>query len=341
MSTIREVAQLANVSVATVSRVLNNDMQYKMTDETRQRVWQAVTQLNYKTKAHTKTAAKEDESQRNSKNSLRIGCILSVTKDKYNDPYFMSILSGIEAQLRDNGYELSFIKTGPELEDKKVLYSTFSEPVSGLILMESLSSETYHFIRNQVPNIVGIDTMWEDIDNVGYDHYNVSHVAVQHLLSKGHKNIGYIGGSGVTKNIKESFRYRGFYSSLHAAGLSVNSDWVIDCAWDEEICYKEVGRLCKETNYPTAFFVASDLMAMAALSSLYNNGISVPGEVAVIGLSNIEVSKYSNPPLTTIEIPTKEIGMVAVDLLIARMNGYKLLPKKLFLPVSLIERSST
>ena len=81
-------------------------------------------------------------------------------------------------------------------------------------------------------------------------------------------------------------------------------------------------------------------MAMAALNGLYNNGISVPNEVAVIGLSNIEVSKYSNP-LSTIDVPTKEIGMVAVDNLIDRINGNQLLPKKVILPTRLVVRSST
>jgi LacI family transcriptional regulator len=341
MSTIREVANLAEVSVATVSRVLNNDTKYKMTDETRARVWQAVTQLNYKAKAPVKIPSNNSENVSSSKGTIKIGCVLSVTKNKYNDPYFMSILSGVEAQLMNKGYEISFIKTGAELENKKTLFSTFSESISGLILMESLNSETYQFIRKQVPYIVGVDTLWEDIDNVGYDHHNVANIAVRHLIEKGHKNIGYIGGSGVSGNIKESRRYRGYYASMHAAGLSVNPDWVIDCAWDEEICISNINRLCKSKNLPTAFFVASDLMAMAALSSLYNNGISVPNEVAIIGLSNIEVAKYSNPPLTTIEIPTREIGMVAVDLLTGRINGDKLLPKKVILPISLVKRSST
>jgi LacI family transcriptional regulator len=253
----------------------------------------------------------------------------------------MSILSGVETQLMNMGYEISFIRTGAELEDKKSLYNTFSDAISGLILMESLNAETYQFIRNQVPYIVGIDTQWEDIDNVGYDHHKVASIAVGHLIDIGHKKIGFIGGSGVSKNIKESRRYRGYYASLHAAGLPVNPDWVIDCAWDDAVCIEEVSRLCKTKNLPTAFFVASDLMAMAALSSLYTNGISVPSEVAIIGLSNIEVAKYSNPPLSTIEIPTKEIGMVAVDLLNARINGDALLPKKVILPTNLIVRSST
>lgn len=341
MSTIREVAALANVSVATVSRVINNDMKYKMTEETRARVWQAITELNYTVKAPVRTSSAKKDTGR-SEAAAKIGCILSVTKNKYQDPYFMSILSGAEEQLQEQGYELSFIKTGAELEDKKTLYNTFSTPISGLILMESLNTETYHFIRNQVPNIIGVDTQWEDIDNVGYDHYRVAAMAVQHLISRGHRDIGYIGGSGSSNNIKTSQRYRGYYSSLHAAGLQVNPDWVIDCAWDENICMEKISQLCRKGNaYPTAFFVASDLMAMAALSGLYNLGISVPNEVAVIGLSNIEISKYSNPPLTTIEIPTREIGMVAVDLLISRLNGYQLLPRKVILPTSLILRNST
>jgi LacI family transcriptional regulator len=340
MSTIRDVAKLANVSTATVSRVLNNDTKYKITDETRERVWQAVTQLNYKiTSSPKRKVSTKDHSE--SKSHIKIGCVLSVTKDKYNDPYFMSILSGVEERLLSAGYNISFIRTGVELNDSKILFNTFSEPITGLILMESLNSETYEYIRKQVPYIVGIDTERGDIDNVGYDHYNVASMAVNHLIEKGHTQIGYIGGSGLTNNLKDSRRYRGYYATMHAAGMSVNPDWVIDCMWDEAVCIEQINHLCKTKNCPTAFFAGSDLMAMAALNGLYNNGIAVPTEVAVMGLSNIEVSKYSNPPLSTIDVPTKEIGMVAVDNLIDRMNGNQLLPKKVILPTRLVVRSST
>ncbi len=334
MSTIRDVAKLANVSTATVSRVINNDLKYKMTDETKQRVLDAITTLKYQPQPRS---SKQNNLQ-STKN--KIGCILSVTKKKYNDPYFMTILSGVESQLHAKGYEISFVKTGPELEDRHNLISTLQEPISGLILMDSLDSEVYGYIRQYVPYIVGIDTCRTDIDNVGYDHHLTGMMATQHLISKGHSRIGFIGGSA-TKNMKDSQRYQGYYLAMHAAGLEVKEEWLINCEWDEDVCYSKIDALCKANNYPTAFFAASDLMAMAALNCFYSNNISVPKDVAVIGMSNIEMSKYSNPPLTTIHVPMEEIGMVAADLLISRIQGYQLLPHKIILPTSLVIRSST
>lgn len=336
MSTIRDVAKLAQVSTATVSRVINSDPTYKMTENTKSRVWEAVRALNYKTGSrNSQTPASTI------KTNIKIGCVISVTKDKYNDPYFMAILSGIEARLQSKGFQLAFVRSSAELEDASILYSVFNEPVAGLILMESLNEKTYEYIRKQVPSIVGIDTRRPDIDNVGYDHYEVATEAVQYLIEKGHARIGFIGGNGMNNSIKDSLRYKGYYATMHAAGLPVRDEWVINCRWDESLCMEEVARLCKLKDRPTALFVASDLMAIAALSSLYANGLRAPADMAVIGLSNIEMARYSNPPLTTLEIPMKELGMVAVDLLLSRMAGDDLLPKKLILPTTLVVRDST
>ena len=334
MSTLREIAKLANVSIASVSRALNGDTTYKMTEDTRQRIFDAAEKLDYK---YRPSSTKE----RRNKSDVKIGCILSVTKDKYNDPYFMSILSGVEARLSSKGYELTFLRTGGDLEDEKVLKSTFKNEITGLILMETMKSNTYNYIREKVPYIVGVDTKRNDIDNVAYDHYDVAASAVRHLIEKGHTDIGFIGGSGSDREIKNSMRYRGYLSAMHAAGYDIRPEWVMDCQWDETLCIDLVKDLYALPKQPTAIFVASDLMAMAALSSLYEIGIKVPQQMAVIGLSNIEMSKYSNPPLTTLEVPTKELGYAAVDLLLARIEGDTLLPKKVILPTTLIHRSST
>jgi DNA-binding LacI/PurR family transcriptional regulator len=340
MSTIRDVANLANVSTATVSRVLNNDTTYKITDETRSKVWDAATRLNYKLNSPAKRSVSPKEVS-SARTQHKFGCVLSVTKNKYNDPYYMSILSGVEERLFSRGYDIAFIRTGAELEDKKTLLNTFNEPIMGLVLMDALHGDTYDFIRQQVPYIVGVDTDLWDIDNVGYDHFHVATLAVQHLIERGHQRIGFIGGRGNNPDIRGSRRFGGYFATMNAAGLPVHPNWVIDCMWDEALCIEHVNRMCRERDLPSAFFVASDLMAMATLSALYDNGVSVPDEVAVIGLSNIEMSKYSNPPLSTIEIPTKELGIVAVDLLLGRINGNALLPQKVLLPTNVVVRSST
>lgn len=335
MSTIREIAKLAGVSSATVSRVLNNDQTYKMKEETRNRVWKAVTETGYKP-----SNPKPVSRQAGSRDGTKVGCILSVTKDKYRDPYFMSILSGLEEGLAKKGYELSCLRTWYELQDQSILEHMLEEELTGLILMESLENSLYQYIRTRVPYCIGIDTGHRDIDNIGYDHYDVACSAVRFLIKKGHKEIAFIGGSGPSGRIADSRRYCGYVATMKTAGLSVNEDWVKNCQWDEAVCVRQVKEIMEGEKRPTAIFAASDLMAMAALSSLYTMGISVPEQVAVIGLSNIEMSRFSVPPLTTFEIPTREIGMAAVEMLEKRINGYDLLPHKIYLPVKEIIRAS-
>lgn len=338
MSTIRDVAKLANVSTATVSRILNNDTKYKITDETKKRVRDAVRALNYTLPAKTPKRKPEKVSQAE---QYKIGCILSVTKKKYNDPYFMSIFAGIEKRLQERGCTISFIKSGAELTDHANLVSAFKEPVSGLILMESLNRELYDYVRSHVPHMVGIDTVREDIDNVGYDHYRAGLIATRHLISQGHKKIGFIGGSGESPDIMNSRRFQGYYIAMSEAGLSVNPKWVLNCEWDEDLCAAQVDALCQSGDHPTAIMAASDLMAIVAMNSLFRNGLSVPNDIAVSGISNIDMSKYTTPPLTTVHIPTEEIGIVAADMLLSRINGNDLMPQQIILPTSLIARDST
>lgn len=337
MSTIRDVAKLANVSTATVSRVINNDTKYKITDATRNRVLNAIHALNYSLPVHP---PKRRQDMTVSPTQFKVGVVLSVTKKKYNDPYFMSILSGIEKRLQEEGSVISFIKTGAELCDRTNLSSLFQEPVSGMILMETLNGELFDYVRSHVPYIVGIDTLRNDIDNVGYDHFQAAFMATQHLISKGHTKIGFIGGIDDPHNFMASRRYQGYYIAMTAAGLKVEDKWSLNCDWDEDICAEQVDAICKSGDLPTAFFASSDLMAIVAINILGKNKLSIPQDVAVVGISNIDISKYTNPPLTTIHIPTETIGAVAANMLLARMNGYDLPPQKVLQPISLIIRNS-
>lgn len=336
MSTIREVAALAGVSTATVSRVINHDTTYKLTDATREKVWQAVAQLNYK----ATTPPRKKISRSADKGAIpKIGCVLSVNKGKYNDPYYLSILSGLENQMIHHNCEIAFVKSGTELENPDILERTFAERLDGLVLMNTLSDKTFSYISGRVPFIVGVDTRHHTIDNITYDHYDCSFIAVNYLASCGYKDIGFVGGNTATS--RESRRYRGYLGAMCALGLPVNPDWVYFSEWDDSHLIQVIEKAYHNHKLPRAIYAASDLMAMAVLRSLYKLSVKVPQEIAVMGLTNLEMSKYSNPPLTTIELSSNAMGTVAADVLISRMKGDRTPPKEIHLPATLVVRDST
>ncbi len=342
MATIRDVAKKANVSTATVSRILNADKTYKVTNETRDRVWQAVRDLNYGKNKVRKDTVKNIETKNNSAiNKVKIGCIVCVTREKYTDPYFMSILSGAESTLIKNGYSLSVIRTNKELQDPTTLFNTLGESLTGLITMETLGDEIYNQIKDNVKFIVGIDTKHQNIDNVCYDRFAAAEKAVQHLIDKGHKRIAYIGGTDAIDPMRKEQRYRGYLSTLEDNNIEEDLSIVKNCEWDSKLCFLKATELLNLPNRPTAIFAASDSMAMIAVNAVYEKGLKVPDDIAVIGLSNIDMSKYSNPPLSTIDVPKTEIGEIAAEILISRIKGDTSLPKKIILPTSLIVRNST
>jgi DNA-binding LacI/PurR family transcriptional regulator len=123
-------------------------------------------------------------------------------------------------------------------------------------------------------------------------------------------------------------------------GLEVRPEWVLNCEWDDQKCIRQIEETSRSFGLPTAFYAASDLMAIAALRALYQLGIPVPGSVAVIGMSNIEMSQYANPPLTTIDVPAAEMGVTAARVIAQRIRGDQSLPKRILLPSRLIERDS-
>ena len=336
MANIRDVARRADVSPATVSRILNDNPLYKTTDETRERVLRAVTELGYQApvKKRPRTAAKAEQT------AFSVGVLLATTRGKYSDPYYLAILSGIEDELTRLGGAVSVIQTEQELEDQAILSRLLSAGLSGLIMMRPLSEPLFGQLHALIPHVVGIDTGHMPIDNIEYDHLRVSKMAVEYLYKKGHRQIGYIGGSVGAAPMNRSRRYRSYLETMADLGLEVRPEWVLNCEWDDRKCVSLVEKTYHKHGLPTSFYVASDLMAMAALRALYQLGVRVPDQVAVIGMSNIEMSQYANPPLTTINVPMVEMGVTAARVIADRIRGDESLPKRILLPSRLIERDS-
>ena len=336
MANIRDVARRAQVSPATVSRILNENQVYKTTGETRERVLRAVTELGYRPviRKREESAPKEGDSV------FSVGVLLATTGGKYSDPYYLSILSGLEEELPRQGGSITLVHTEQELEDSAILNRVLGAGLSGLILMRPLAPDLFHRLQSRIPHFVGIDTGVSVIDNVEYDHNLVSRIAVEYLYQKGHRKIGYIGGSVGNGPLKNSRRYRSYLETMADLQLPVHPEWVFNCAWDDRKCMEIIGEACRGSDFPSALYAGSDLMAMAALRALYQQGIRVPEEAAVIGMSNIEMSQYANPPLTTVDVPTREMGMEAARLIARRIRGDQMLPLRIILPSRLIERDS-
>ena len=336
MANIREVAERAGVSPATVSRVLNNNQTYKITNETRQNVLRAVTELGYQ--PLVKKTGRSDCLPKDQRFS--IGCLLATTRGKYRDPYYLSILSGIEEELERQGGIVSMIHTEQELEDPKVLNRVLEAELDGLVMMRRLDEPLFNLLRSRIPHIVGIDTGHMPIDNVEYDHLRVSRMAVEYLYQKGYREIGFIGGGSRNQPLNRSRRYRSYVEAMADLGLEIHREWILDCQWDDQKCMRLVEALSAGPGLPRAFYAASDLMAMAALRALYQLGIRVPAQVAVIGMSNIEMSQYANPPLTTIHVPTEEMGRTCAKVIAERIRGDQSLPRRIILPSELVPRDS-
>jgi LacI family transcriptional regulator len=164
---------------------------------------------------------------------------------------------------------------------------------------------------------------------------------MNYLIGKGHKRIAFLGGALVTGDVYSDKRCKGYLDALRSAGIKEDISLIKDCEWDFEMCHAKTLELIDSPDRPTAIFTVSDINGIIALNAIHERGLRVPEDIAVVGLNNIEMSKYTNPPLTTLSVPLTEIGRVAADTLLARIKGDTSLPKKIILPTELIVRSST
>ncbi|MBG9734867.1 LacI family DNA-binding transcriptional regulator [Paenibacillus alvei] len=343
MARLKDIAEMVGVSISTVSRVINQDDSRRISEETKQKIWQAAKQLNYPLLQTAKPRSRNRLRHSPSPATTHaIGCILSLPDNKYNHPYFSPIIQGIEAKLLESGASLAFLHTQAELKSAALFESLLrSCRLSGIICVEGMNPEQYKWLKERVPNIVGIDVADPTVPVISYDRMNAARVAVGHLIQNGHRKIGFIGGRGLLGQLEREKRYRGYRIALEEAGCELNPNWVIDAEWDADRSYDGMKQLVKLEDRPTAMFCASDMMAIAAMRAVAEEGMSIPSDIAFIGVDDIEFAKYSSPPLSSIHIPKYEMGYAAAKALLDGLTAPYPTPFRMLLPFELVVREST
>jgi LacI family transcriptional regulator len=325
-----------------VSRVLNNDTSRSVGEQTRKKILEVAQALEYRPNAWAQKLVKG--SREGTQTSGKIGCIISVPHAQFSYPYFSEILKGIESALSKGRSSLSFVHTIDELRDPEVLKKFIIETkLDGIILVGSISQYLYKIIKDNLKTVVGIDVNDVTIPTVSIDRQHASKAAVEHLLSKGYKKIGFIGGAGVSGDITKEKRFRGYRDAHITAGIEINPNWIINAEWQIENCYKLMSRFIDEQkdDLPSAMFIASDVMAISAMRAAAEKGLKIPEDIAFFGFDNIESSKYTVPALSTIHIPKIEIGETAANVLLDYMAERYEVPMKILLPYELCIRQST
>ncbi len=330
MSTIRDVAELADVSIATVSRVLN-DSGY-VSPELAARVREAIDTLGYQRNAVARNLRRRE--------SLTIGMLIPNS----NNPFFAEIARGVEDFYFDKGFMVVLCNTDENPDKEASYFNTLSQQrVAGLIVV-STGQRTPHLqrlLRDGFP-IVLVDRPLPDLptDSVVSDNYGGARQAIQHLIDLRHRRIGLVIGQWYLETIKT--RVKGALDTLQAAQIPLDPQLIHD---DSSLLprsgYDAARQLLDLPNPPTAIFAVNDLLAFGVLNHAHERRIMVPEQLSVVGFDDIMMASYSAPGLTTVVQPKYNLGRTVADILLRRIQGNRNPPERHVLPTRLEIRQST
>jgi len=320
MAKISDVAKKAQVSVATVSRILSGDESFSATEQTRKRVLETASQLGYQPVRHKKPSLAKLITKYN------IGLLMtSSQEEELNDPYYLSIRLGIEKRC---------VALGMVLKNTIRLNSSLSQAdfagLDGLIVVGSIDpqplvqnyflSPNLVFVNNVLDHDPGFDAVLSDLDQATTG-------CVDSLYNLGHRSIGYIGGSEIIHNVEthqnqpvKDIRHEAFETRMQQLGL-FNPSQVFIGNWTALDGQRMAREAIRQGQLPTAFVIASDPLSMGVIHAFREEGIHVPEDISVISFDDIEAAAFINPPLSSVKVFTEEIGRQAVNLLIDRLSG--------------------
>jgi LacI family transcriptional regulator len=308
--TQKDVARRAGVSRSTVSYVLNDQKELKVpiSDETRQRVMDAIEELGYEPDARAQ--------------SLRGGHtkIVGVVMPVIQNPFFWQTLSGISDALQEAGYSLHLSPNPQNAQQGATIVRALTrQRVDGFILLAAvkyLLPGLTDYLRNAGQPIVEITATEAEFDHVIHGYSSGTRALMTHLLELGHRRIGFV--YGVTQEVQGFDRLLTYRQALEDTGLSDSNRFEIHCSDQLEDAYQAAYRLLSGSDRPTALLVINDMLAIAVMRAASDLGLTIPGDLSVAGFDDISFSSYTLPRLTTVSGKAEESGRDAVRLLLRR-----------------------
>ena len=328
--TIKDVAKEAGVATSTVSRVLSNNP--KISDETKERVNEAIKKLNYKPNAIARSLA-------NNKTRILGVVVPSEADDLLMNPFFINAMKGMSVYAQSKSYYITYAFSKDENSELDIMKEiTNANLIEGVILLrvkeddksiKYLKNINFPFVAIGRPEEID-DVLWVDNDNF-HAMYNV----VNKIIHKGHKKIGFI---GAIENLNMSRdRLEGYKMALEVNGINYDDNLVIHTnLFNEDAGYEEVNKLL-ENNNVSAIVATDDLMAFGVrklLNEKEMNGISL------VGFNDIQLAQYQNPPLASVNINADKLGYNAAKLLIEKLEEIKTKNTHYIVNTEFIERES-
>jgi len=325
--TIEEVARLAGFSTATVSRVLSRPDLVR--NQTREQVMAAVTQLDYQPDAAARALA--------SGRTHTVGCVIPTL----DHAIFARSTQAMQTTLAQAGYQL-------------LVASHEYDPVTEFELVRALQQRGVDALvlvgTDHAPRLWKALSAWRKptlltwscdprLPSLGFDNEGAAQMAASHLLELGHRYIGVI--SGLTAhNDRARSRIDGVRKSLTQAGLSLPANFITEQPFSLEGGRLGLRQLMRLRHKPTAIFCGNDLLAVGAMLEAERMGLDVPSDLSICGIDNLEISEAINPGLTTVSLPTQDLGRIAAQYMLSAISG-EIIAAKSLLPFELVVRGST
>lgn len=324
MTSLKDISVACGVSIATVSKALNDHKD--IGEETKAHIRQVARELGYSPNSAARTLK--------TNRTYNIGVLFSHDDQSgLTHDFFTYVLDGFKSEIERHGYDLTFIN-GSKDGARRMSYLEHCRYRKfdgvAIICADFFDSEVEELVKSEIP-VVTVDHVFNDRIAVVSDNVKGMRDLLTYIYSQGHRRIAYIYGShsGVTKS-----RLSSFYRTMEELGLKVPDTYIVEGAYrDTELAYKMTGRLLDLKDAPTCICYADDFSAFGGMNAIKDRGLEIPGDISVAGYDGIRIGRHLEPQLTTLVQDTAKMGSAVAERLIRLIER----PKSAFTEMVVVE----